>query len=684
MDCHDAIQFSPLQIYVTAHLFLPHSRLSCDLNENDSSSARLVSKRVSAWPPQTFSDKDGEAMAISCDGSQLVAGSYSMQILDAWTGTPNSAFTSGKTCAVAFTPDGTRIVSGGDDEKISIRDSATGELIHVIANDKSAIITIAISPDGAYIASSSKNSTSIRIWCLTSNVQLKLLEHHQDEITGLIYSADNSILVSSSHDKTVSVWDTRSESCRKHLIGHKDVVNCVDISGDSTLIASGSDDKTIRIWNTMSSQQLRIFKGSKSRVKSIKFDLPNSLLISGHKNCTIRVWNVTSGTCTATLFGHTHSVASVLVTPCNTRFFSASENEIMVWDMIALQQRSRPSVFIPLQDSPDIAARSTQGTVRDRLSRAQTRIEQILQKAQIQDYSFELSEHTINDPIAAFAVSRDNAAIAVGSVCGEIQLWNGARTRTLKGSSYLVRTLAFSNNGSWLASGTDDGTSRVWNVGTGRAVAKLRHPNAQDEDWIVCLSFSPDSSLLAVGDKASRLAVWSTSTWSLNWSSESHTSYVRSVAFSPNSHLLISGSHDHSVRVWNAANGLCLAKLIFELQRGGWIDRVAFIDNGSRIVAIGLLGSIRVWDAHTVGYPELEGKTLPSLFFLHTDDWLYGPVSAVGPVCRLIWIPPSRRLYFRSQIEVHCGLVTLVSRAGATTQLDISGLLNQLSSEQAA
>jgi WD40 repeat protein len=194
--------------------------------------------------------------------------------------------------------------------------------------------------------------------------------------------------------------------------------------------------------------------------------------------------------------------------------------------------------------------------------------------------------------------------------------------------------------------------------------------------------FSPDSTLLGASDEKGGLSVWSLE--SDCWRKERSFDLggppllISLIAFSPDSHLLLSGSSDQFICVWDVGSVQCRVELNFELREKEWYARVAFTDNGARIVAIEDKGSMGVWNTSSDGCTIFDEGGRPSLFFFQADGWLYGPATSEGHVRRLCWIPPSRRLnravnWFRGQ--VHDNVVTIINADGFVTKIDISGAL---------
>jgi WD40 repeat protein len=171
-----------------------------------------------------------------------------------------------------------------------------------------------------------------------------------------------------------------------------------------------------------------------------------------------------------------------------------------------------------------------------------------------------LSGHTAT--VRSVAFSPDGTTLASGSKDKTIKLWDvatGTKLRTLSGHEKIVNSVAFSPDGAKLASGSDfPGSIKLWEVASGRELRTLRGHGSgsiiNDIDYkldgINSVAFSPDGTTIASGSQDYTIKLWEVASGQELHTFRGHTSEVNSVAFSPDGATLASGSVDGTIKLW--------------------------------------------------------------------------------------------------------------------------------------
>ncbi|MCH8343263.1 MAG: protein kinase [Planctomycetes bacterium] len=535
------------------------------------------------------------SVVFSPDGSRIASGSQdkTVRLWDTASGKELAVLRGHEEYvkSVAFSPDGSRIASGSGDKTVRLWDAASGEELAVLRHER-YIYLVAFSPDGSRIASGSGGAT-LRLWDASSGEELAVLRGHSPEA----FSPDGSRSASTLRNKTVRLWDTSSGEELAVLSGHDHFVWSVAFSPDGSRIASGSGDKTVRLWDAASGEELAVLRGHESGVLSVAFSPDGSRIASGSWDHTVRLWDASSREEVADLGAWALSFA---FSPDGSQIASAGKNgAVRLWDASSGEEladlRGHSGDVHSVAFSPDgsrIASGGWDATVR------------LWDTTSCEQLAVLRHEKFI---VNSIAFSPDGSRIVSGTET--LRLWDastGDELLVLRGHEDEVKSVAFSPDGSRIASGggaysaggaeSKDNTVRLWDASTGDELRVLRG----HEDSVTSVAFSPDGSRIASGSWDKTVRLWDAASGEEFAVLRGHEDLILSVAFSPDGSRIASGSLDRTVRLWDAASG---EELLVLRGHEYSVTSVAFSPDGSRIASLGYFRSkLRLWD--TVAYRD--------------------------------------------------------------------------------
>ena len=186
------------------------------------------------------------------------------------------------------------------------------------------------------------------------------------------------------------------------------------------------------------------------------------------------------------------------------------------------------------------------------------------------------------------------------------------------GHADVIFSVAFSPDGRWLASGSEDNTIKIWDVASGRELRTL----SGHTGWVQSVAFSPDGRQLVSGSSDTTVKLWDVATGAELRTLRGHTKTVYSVAFSPNGRWVASGGEDNPVKLWDAATGRELRTLAG--VEGSTLS-VAFSPDGRWVASANYGKCIKVWEAATGREAQdLSGPSswVTALAFSPDGHWL--------------------------------------------------------------
>lgn len=440
---------------------------------------------------------------------------------------------------------------------------------------------------------------SVEIESFNAAAQLRSLKN--DQLNGLLESvkavqsftqlppdAQPKLLAETSNTLQQSIYSIHEWN---RLQDHQDKINGVAFSRDGKQIATASDDTTVKLW-TVEGELIRTLSCAQgercSAFTSVAFTDDDRLFATSQNN-RIYVWN-RAGELIKTLSGHTQGVETVAVG--KRAIASASwDNTIRLWtldgDAIktpqALKHKGAVYTVSFRSDGQLFASAGEHGDIK--LWTAQGKL---------------LKQWKAHDT-QVNSLSFSGEFLASGSGDGTVKLWkDGTLIRTLTSRNGQVYSVSFSPDGETIASAYQDGTVKQWRVSDGREINSFTsHKGA-----VYSVSFSPDGKILASSSYDNSVKLWRLEN-PLRSVLRGHTAEVNSVRFSPNGQQLVSASQDGSIKLWTV-NGQFLSTIA---SHPNWFQSAVFSPDGSMIATASRDRTIKLWKPDGTLLKTLTGHT---------------------------------------------------------------------------
>jgi WD40 repeat protein/serine/threonine protein kinase len=530
-------------------------------------------------------------VAFSADGTRILSAGQdgSVRVWDAADG--QSLLTLSGLAAfatsVAFSSDGKRIAFASDDRTIRVCDVRTEKVLSTLTGHTRPITDMAFNHEGTRIASVSFDQT-VRVWNAAGGNEIHTMAGHSDSIYGVTFSPDGTCIASVGEDATVRLWDAVTGHRKRSLAVTGDTPCEVSFSPDGNRIASATLERgMITVWDVATGHEMHTFKAHTRWVHSMAISPEGKRIASGGDQ-SVRVWDAATGQELLTLKGHTGELNSVVFSPDGTRIASASDDgTVRVWDARAGQEtlkfHGHKPGFQRVAFSPD-GTRIASAGWHDRTLR-------LWDTATGQEL---LTLRGFGSPIRCVAFSPDGTRLATAGywTVRVFDVASGHERLALGGHPGLVFDVAFSPDGTRIASADGDGSSvKLWDSATGRLIHTL-----QGNRSVRGVAFSPDGARIGCACYDGAARIFDVVTGQEVATLHGHSANLYRVEFSPDGTRIASASWDQTVIVWDLATK---QKVLTLTGHSGVVYHVAFSPDGTRIASASGDGSIKVWEAAT-------------------------------------------------------------------------------------
>jgi WD40 repeat protein len=453
--------------------------------------------------------------------------------------------------SVAVSPDGTKVLTGGDDGTARVWEAATGKLLVDPLRHPDWIADLAFSPDGQNVLTACGDGYA-RLWDTASGMPIGPPIPHGGGVQQAVFSPDGGCVLLGGYERAGRLWEIGLPQSAGPPLRHQDAVLVGAFSPNGRLAATAGLDKTVRFWDVDTGQAAGAPLNHTTSVLDLAFSPDGTILMTGTRDGRVLFWDVGSRKLLSDQPPqHKGRIWSIAFSPDGKSAVSGSHDGTgRLWDVA--QRRPRGPVL----------------------------------------------KH--DGPVDTVAYSPDNQMIATGSYDHKACIWN-SRTVALLGSvrhDGWIWAVAFSPDSKLLATASSDGTARLWDVpGWTAHGPPLAHGNR-----VQSLAFSPNGEILLTGSDDRTARLWSVATSQPVSPALTHQGGgLFSVALSPDGQTVVTGSHDGLAHLWDVSTGKPLGP---SLRHRKHVHRVAFSPNGRQVLTASMDTTARVWNLPQ----ELEGE----------------------------------------------------------------------------
>lgn len=192
---------------------------------------------------------------------------------------------------------------------------------------------IALSPAEREYVSCSNEDASVTLNSARNGTEIGIFTGHTDTVISAAYSPDGRYLATTSKDKTMILWDAMTAK-QLHRLLHSKVVICSSFAPDSKYVVSGCQDRVCRIWDTRRGKEWLSFNKHEGIIIAVAFSPDGNQVCSASSDRTLRVWSASTAKARLTLTGHTGFILSCSYSSDGMRIISNDEEHVRVWSTV--------------------------------------------------------------------------------------------------------------------------------------------------------------------------------------------------------------------------------------------------------------------------------------------------------------------------------------------------------------
>lgn len=545
--------------------------------------------------------------------------------------------------ALAYSPDGSKLVTGSKDGTVRIWDVGNGRELMVYRGHESAkfsaedakekekvnvfrVAGVAFSPDGKKIASC--GASEIHVWEADTGKVVATLKGHKKDVTGIAFARKNgNKLASVSDDKRLMIWDVAAGKPTFTSDEQGTRIEAVAFAPEDNQVALVDGSGALAVF-VLTGDKVKLGYGGAAAdargLNSVTFAADGATLFVGGMDKKIKQISgptgpeAANGNTVRRFEGHSGQVSGIALTPDGKQLVSVDEDRmVLVWDIEhGKQLRAFPGdpalkkgVCVGIRpDGRQIAVGFDNGTIR------------LIPFAQVDDHR---AASEAKDNLWTVCPSPDGKTFAAAGADRVVRVYDantGKLNKELSGHKLAITAIVYLNPGT-LATSSGDKTLKVWDIAAGTAKDCTGHTLA-----VLAAAADPSGKMLVSGSADKTVRGWDPASGKETWKWEGRSA-VCGLSVSADGKRVAVGCADGKLNLLEVGGNS--AKLTGEIPaHTGGVACVAFSPDGERAVTCGGDGGVKTWTAPNPGTPVQLSKFDPP--FKQTPGSPVLPVTSVA------------------------------------------------------
>lgn len=492
---------------------------------------------------------------------------------------------------VEFSPNGDLLAFGLQNGQVRFWQARSNFFYSGPQHPKSSYVMLAWSSDNQWLASGGGDSFAR----LTKRDGTHKHEvGHQDWVEGVAFGPDPGWYATASDDNIIRVIDAAT-GAERFRMSHAHFAQRVIVSSDGQWIASTGYDEVVRIWDSVSGSQLLEIPLD-STGSAISFNEEATRLVAADEDGNITLWDISSLKTRTGYMAFTEFVREVRFTP-SAEYLIVNSDDFNVRRIPAAQvdefkDGTQGEVILTTESlsydtavSPDSQWAAVVELDTENAQKNQGTLVSMDGKTR-----FTLKH---GGEVTGIGFTKDSLFVATSGIDGLIRFWSvdtGELEFSLENGEK-VYSLAMSPTAPLAAAGLN-GRIRIWNLETRQQLVDLVQPGDIDR-----LAFSADGTLLATGSGEGTVIVWSVdaNTFTQKGDTLRVNGFPRALAFSADNRWLAGGGSTSYAYLWDVESMQEMARI----PHGNPITSVSFSPDGRQLFTVSRK-VVRIWDVNSI------------------------------------------------------------------------------------